>query len=90
MTRFSDGRSPRSVRCAAAQWASSACGRVALHFWVAADTAIGWRTTSTNDASGNMACRNRVISRLGGDFSISTCRLSSQWRRQLSHSAWRF
>jgi hypothetical protein len=39
----------------------------------------GCLTTITNRASGNAPWRNRVITRLGGDFSTSTDLDRSQW-----------
>ena len=48
------------------------------HFCVASETAIGCRTTATNDASGKSAWRKRKRIKFGGDFSTRTRRAVSQ------------
>ena len=57
---------------------------------VAIATAIGCRVSTTNRASGNIACRNRVRIALGGDFSTSTGRDRSQCGFHSASSRCRF
>ncbi len=49
-----------------------------LHFSVERATTTGWRITTTKRARGWSACRKRLITRLGGDFSSSSRRSRSQ------------
>ena len=74
-----DGRSATNVSCAANQFAIGVRRvRPRSHLSVPSATTTGCRTITTNDACGNSACRNRVITRFGGDFSTSTGRDRSQ------------
>src|SRR2546421_8329474 len=55
---------------------------VRLHFWVAKATATGCRVIVMKNDPGKSAWRNRVRTRLGGDFSIRTGLSRSQWDAQ--------
>jgi hypothetical protein len=46
---------------------------------VAHATAIGWRTTTTNRASGKSAWRNLVRRMFGGDFSTTVIAFGDQY-----------
>ena len=67
--------------------ASRLSGIRRAHLRVDSVTTTGCRTTMTKRASGKVACRKRVITRLGGLFSTSTGRSVSQCGSQAPSSA---